>query len=250
MNPKKSILLSAALLASTAMAASGYSNIKRVSTVEHLSNTNMTAQVSPEDERLSIFEAVFSKEESVGLYVLRDPNFSFSFNPNAFVLELLDGDSETAQSTIETPPTKLIHFWSKEDYVILKSAGDEIGDFPPKLRLSVYENPEKLSLEDWITTQGGSAFQAEVENVRKSDTTVAQKEAWTFSYTSLFEYDSIAFENTEEQIIVLSLGLPVRESNSDSETIEDDEDYLTAMSLLVATIVPTMDATDDMRESP
>lgn len=193
---------------------------------------------------------IYNEEQrSAAMYFLKDQHLFFYYDPNSFVPELYEEEFESAQSKASNQPLNqplsLIHFWSKEDYVTLKSAGSEIGDFPPKLKLSVHENLDKLSLEDWIKTEGEVAFQSEVENVKKSNTKVALGEAWTFSYTSLFKYDNVVFKNTEDQVVVVSLGLPVRDASSDLETTEDDENYLAALSVLIETIVPTMTVTDN-----
>lgn len=250
MNLKGSFLLPAALFALITMALRGYPNISHASRVEPSPKVDTTAQVSKdmlENRQENIIEQIYAEGRGIGMYVLVDPNIMFFYDPSDFVLDFFKEDAETAQPASETSFVSLVHFWSKQDYVTLKSAGSEVGDFPPKLKLSVHANSEELSLENWITTQGSSVFHSEVKNIKKSNTAIADREAWTFSYTSLFEYDSIAFRNTEDQVVVISLGLPVRES-SDVETIEDDEDYLTALSILVGSIVPTTTAPDEGRE--
>ena len=235
MNLKQSILSSAAISTVTiaVIASPGYSNPSQAFEANSVAAT-ATAQVLPENMLEGTLEDLYARTGKA-TYKLKNPAIQFDYNPNFFVLESFETTSETA-SEMEAPLVDLIRLWNKKDFLILENAGDEIGDFPPKLRLLVYENPEGLPLQDWIVTQRDLAAVTEIENVIKSDITVAGQEAWTFSYTSLFRYDNIAFKDAEGRVIVLSLGLPIRNTSNRSETIGVDEDYITALSVMIESI--------------
>ena len=232
MNLNKSLLLPAVAFTITvaAIVSLGYPNISQAFD-ENATAADATAQAPLEGPENATDSRVEQRYMSTGraVYMLENPAIQFAYDPNFFVLESF----ETAQSAPETPSVNSIYLWSRKDYLSLKNAGDELGDFLSSLRLSVYENPEGLPLEDWITTQASSIFVSEIKNVRKAEVTVANQEAWTFSYRSLFEYDNIAFKDADGRVIVLRFGLPVRDSSASLEAIESDQAYSTALSVMI-----------------
>jgi hypothetical protein len=172
------------------------------------------------------------------IYKIKNPAIQFLYDPNFFVLESFQIPSKAPQSELDL--VIITYLWRKEDYLTLKNAGDELGDFPPRLSLSVHENPEGLSLEAWIATQGSSVFNAEIEKVQEMINMMKDlgQPAWYFSYCkSLLEYNNIIFKDANDRVIAISVGLPPGTfSDLDAETIKDDDDYFIGFSLMATTM--------------
>jgi hypothetical protein len=171
------------------------------------------------------------------IYKIKNPAIQFLYDPNFFVLESFQIPSKAPQSELDL--VILTYLWRKEDYLTLKNAGDELGNFPPRLSLSVHENPEGLSLKDWIATQASSVFHAEIEKVQKTDMMKdLGQQAWGFSYCkSLLEYTNFIFKDANDQVISLSAGLPPGILyDLDAENTEDNDDYFVAFSVMATTM--------------
>ena len=178
-------------------------------------------------------------------YTLRNPTIQFDYDPNFFVLDVSETFSETVNPSSQTPWVSSVYLWTKKDYMLRENSGDELGDFPNKLNISVDENPEGLPLQDWIVTQRNLSV---VENVRKLESTIAGREAWGFSHRSLFEYDNIVFRDELGRVIMLSslstLPNEVTATATRTEPVINAKHYVNALSMLVDSIELTMPIPD------
>ena len=144
------------------------------------------------------------------IYSLDHPAFQFIYSPNQFVIEAFTTDWEdTAQATINR-----ISIWSKEDYVTLKNAGEEVGDFAPRLTISIHGNPEGLPLVDFVTTRRNEILNPDVESFERKS--IAGQEGLSFTYSdTLWSYQSTVVKDVSgDQVIMISLGGPKTESRA------------------------------------
>ena len=121
---------------------------------------------------------------------------------------------------------------------MIENAGNELGDFPSKLRLSVYSNPDGIPAVDWITGRPGETLGIDIEGIgtaRTPDTTIAGRDAWTFSYRSLYEYDGIIFRASNGQMVVITAYKPPAEYMSSGV----NEEYSKALSTMIESMVLT-----------
>lgn len=172
------------------------------------------------------------------IYKIKNPAIQLIYDPNFFVLESFGVLSKAPEA--EWDLITLTQFWRKEDYLTLKNGSDEVGDFPPRLTLSVHENPEGLSLKDWIASQGSSVFDAEIKKVQEVIDMIKNlgQPAWSFSYCkSQLEYNSIIFKDADDRVVALSVGLPPSTfSDAYAESTKSDDDYFVAFSLMAGTM--------------
>lgn len=159
---------------------------------------------------------------SKATYMLKNLAIRFTYDPNAFVVDEV-GASEVFDSLISST-----NFWTKKDYVTRTNYANELGDFPEKLRLATYANPNGIPVIDWLS-RADDSFGIDVENLsQEADTTVAGRDAWTFSYRSLFEYEGIAFQDEKGQMVLITVYNPPVDS-----TTEGYEDYLPTFQAMV-----------------
>lgn len=184
-------------------------------------------QTLPEERPQTFLESTaerFNSGIGKATYTLEDPALQFTYDPESFVLETFDG---------ATPETnnRAITLWSKEDYLTIKNAGDELGDFPTKLRLEVLTNPDGTPVVDWLEASANDPLMPEMQNIQPADIAVAGQDAWTFSYRSLFDYEGIAFQDEDGRIVLITAYKPPANSTS-----EGDEAYLAALSTIVESV--------------
>ena len=239
MNLKKNLLLltSVSTLTAAAIVSLGFPNVSRASSLNSPA-TNITIQdllgKTPLKKTPQILLESPSKQISKGIgkatYMLEDPAVQFTYEPSSFVL------SEEGPSEEINLQTSAISLWSKADYLTIENAGDELGDFPNKLKLATYSNPDGIPVVDWLSSSLGASFGMEVENLsQQPNTTVAGQDAWTFSYQSLFEYEGVAFQDRDGQMIVITAYKPPANS-----AIEGNENYSAALLTMVESMALTM----------
>jgi len=178
-------------------------------------------------------------------YLLNEPAVQFDYDPNVFVLSSSGKTHPDRQSMLRSSTS----LWSKKDYLIIENAGDELGDFPDKLRLAVYSNPDGIPALDWITGRPGETLGIDIEGLEgpgriPPDTTVAGRDAWRFSYRSLYEYDGIIFEANNGQMVVITAYKPPAEYM----TSEVNEKYSAALSTMIESMALTLSASESVSE--
>ena len=242
MNLKKSLLVSTLVSATTlaAIVSLGHSTVSQASSTNFL-ETDMATQTLPAMPAKMPQTLSESPSEQLrkgigkATYMLEDPAIEFTYEPNSFVLSE-DGRSERVDLQINA-----ISLWSKKDYLTIKNAGDELGDFPNKLRLATYNNPDGIPVVDWLVGSPGASLGIEVENLsRQADTSVAGRDAWTFSYRSLFDYKGVAFQDKNGQMIVITAYKPP----VSSEATINNGLYSNALSAIVASMELTAAGAD------
>lgn len=241
MNLKKSLLSSVAISAATAVAIAllNYPNTGQASEVS-LTTTDTIAQTQPEGTAASVNLLQYMRTGRA-TYALDNPAIQFAYDPNFFVVTLAETHNDSSPSTPTGSQVSSLSLWTKRDYLIRQDAVDKIGVFPPRLMISVHDNPEGLPLQDWITTD--PSFQR-LENVRKLDAMVAGQEAWGFSHNPIIKYNNIAFKGDQGSVIVLHAVVPMRDDSASSEFLTDDSHYSAALSAIVESIELTAAETD------
>ena len=237
MNAKCNLLLSTAIstITVTALALLGPLSPSQASNITP-PETNMTAQVLPTQMPQTPTESPSEQlRADIGkaTYLLNEPAIQFNYDPNVFVLSSSEATQPDRQPLLKSSTS----LWSKEDYLKIENAGSELGDFPDKLRLSVYSNPDGIPALDWITGRPGESLGVEIEGItgRVPNTVIAGKDAWTFSYLSLFEYDGIIFEASNGQMIVITAYRPPAEYMPSGV----NEEYSAALSTMIESMALT-----------
>ncbi len=242
MNPKHKLLLSTAIstITITAVASLGYLSPSQASNT-NLLETNMSTQALPKEISQTLSEES-SEQLSTAIgkatYTLNEPAIQFDYDPNLFVLSSSRPEQRDPLSLLRSSTS----LWSKEDYLAIQNAGDELGDFPDKLRISVYSNPDRIPALDWISGRPGESLGVEIEGItgRTPDTTVAGQDAWTFSYRSLFEYDGIIFHAANGLMVIITAYRPPAEYVPS----EGSETYPTALSTILESMALTTPASE------
>ncbi len=199
MNLKQRLLLPATALsiAVTTFATVHYPNALQAQETDSL-QLEKSAQIvfQPDDDNQMI---VISDR---AVYSLDNPALQFIYSPNQYVVEASGPSSEeTAEAAIS-----IIEIWSKEDYLTLKNAGDELGDFPLRLTVSVSANPEGLPLEDWISTLPNAILEKDGGTMERKS--IAGQEGITFAREDMLTaYQSTVLKDaTGEKVIMISVG--------------------------------------------
>ena len=200
--------------------------------VTNASKTDMTTQVLPK-------EALGGSSSSSLLlgymrlgratYKLKSPALEFDYDPNFFILSPVEAGESVTRPLLRS----LISFWSKEDYLAINNSADELGDFPDKLTVATYGNPDGIPVLDWISGTPSDSLGVEIAGLQQANTTVAGRDTWTFSYRSLFKYEGIIFQAADGQMIVVTAYKPPVDAAA--------EPYATALSTIVdsmALVVP------------
>ena len=227
MNFKKGLLLSTPIFV-LAIASLSHLNSSRASDTPYL-EADTTTQTSLKGISQTLAERSFEQlqtEIGTATYRLNEPAIQFDYDPNLFVLS----SSEATRPDIQPLLISSTSFWSKEDYLTIANAGSELGDFPDKLRLAVYSNPEGIPALDWLLGwPGGESLGVEIKGLKRTaDTTVAGQDTWTFSYRALFEYDGIVFQAANGQVVVITAYRSPADTDSESSEV-----YSTALSKMV-----------------
>ena len=149
MNLKRRLLLSTSipLLTIAVISSLAYLNPSQASSTS-TQKTDMTAQtpsieLSQDSSRRTTRRDLIPIGKST--YTLEEPAIQFDYDPNRLVLSSFEAEGLDDQSLL----LRSLDLWSKRDYVSLKNAGDELGDFPNKLRIAVYANPDGIPALDW-----------------------------------------------------------------------------------------------------
>lgn len=214
-----------------AIALPGHLNVSRATDLDSIEDpleTEVTPQALPDEMPQTLSQSVLERfNTGIGsaTYRLEDSAIEFIYNPESFILESFDATTSDVQNLS-------VALWSKEDYLTIKNAGDELGDFPTKLALEVLSNPEGISVVDWLAGSPDNTLRPKIQYAPQPDTTIAGRDAWTFSYKLLFEYEGIAFQSGDDQIVVITAYKPP----ADSTTPKADEDYAAALTMMVESI--------------
>ncbi|MBE9060504.1 hypothetical protein [cf. Phormidesmis sp. LEGE 11477] len=161
------------------------------------------------------------------IYLRNDPVLQFVYLPNQFVIESFATNLEND----EFAPADYINIWTKEDYVILKNAGDEIGDFLPRLKITIKNNPERLSLEDWVLAQPKEVLPVDRTSIERRS--IGGEEGLSFVSTDrLLPYqNTIVKDATGDKVIMISYGTFRGEAAASSNAL-----YLFAFEQLEGTL--------------
>lgn len=127
-----------------------------------------------------------------------NPSIGLGFTyPQDFVVD----DAATTQ-----PPesaTALIELWQQERFEAIQAGEYEGGtEFPPNVQITVYDNPDRLSLQDWVARQNQQFTQPQDFQTR----TIANQPALTFASTGLYEHENVVLQGRDEtEVIGISL---------------------------------------------
>jgi hypothetical protein len=131
--------------------------------------------------------------------VYESDRLGFSFTvPNGFTL---DNSLESAEIEAEYDFRGQIELWSNADYEDIQAGAYEGGtEYPPNVSITVYNNPEQLSPQDWV--EGSNRF---LRLGEYSMVTVAGQEAIGFDSDGLYRNENVVFSNPNSgDIVVIS----------------------------------------------
>lgn len=224
MDLKRSLLLSTPLSVVTIAVVASLSYLSTGQASSQLPpEPNMTTQVLPNEATQTLSQSLTKQlktEIGSATYTLNEPAVQFDYDPNLFVLS----SSESTRPDLQPLLRSSTSLWSKEDYLAIQNAGSELGDFPDKLRIAVYSNPDGIPARDWISGRPGETLGVEIEDIKQ----VSDTAAWSFSYRSLFEYFGIIFQAANGQMVVITAY-----THPDDEIAEP---YSTALTTIVSSL--------------
>ena len=155
---------------------------------ESVTSSSSTEPATPTNSSSTDSQNTY-KNESLGI--------SFEY-PEGFVVddtsEQSDTESEVRRGTVEV--------WTQADYQAMQTNEFEGTELPANVSLWVYENPNRLSLKEWVKSR--SDYFVSPENYKEQQ--VANQDAIAFESTGLYEFENIVFPSGDGQdIIVISL---------------------------------------------
>jgi hypothetical protein len=123
--------------------------------------------------------------------------FSFSI-PDGFTVDNL---LESAEIEAEYDFRGQIELWSTADHEAIQAGAYEGGtEYPPNVSITVYNNPERRSPQDWV--EGSNRF---LRLGEYSTVMVAGQEAIAFTSDGLYRNENIVFSSPHsENIVVVS----------------------------------------------
>jgi len=131
--------------------------------------------------------------------VYESDRLGLSFNvPGGFTV---DNSLESAEIEGEYDFRGQIELWSDADYEDIQAGAYEGGtEYPPNVSVTVYNNPEQVSLQNWA--EGHNRF---VMIEEYSTAMVAGQEAIAFTSDGLYRSENIVFSSpNSEDIVVIS----------------------------------------------
>jgi hypothetical protein len=131
--------------------------------------------------------------------VYASDRLGFSFTvPDGFIL---DNSLESAEIEAEYDFRGQIELWSNVDHEAIQAGAYEGGtEYPPNVSITVYNNPEQRSPQDWV--EGSNRF---LRLGEYSTVTVAGQEAIAFESDGLYRNQEVVFPSANGvDIIVIS----------------------------------------------
>ncbi|NJL40327.1 MAG: hypothetical protein HC899_28955 [Leptolyngbyaceae cyanobacterium SM1_4_3] len=140
-----------------------------------------------------------TETESSNSTVYESDRLGFSFKvPNGFTI---DNSLESAEIEAEYDFRGHIELWSNADYEAIQAGAYEGGtEYPPNVSITVYNNPEQRSPQDWV--EGSNRF---LRLGEYSTVMVAGQEAIAFESDGLYRNQEVVFPSpNSEDIVVIS----------------------------------------------
>ncbi|NJO51354.1 MAG: hypothetical protein HC840_20080 [Leptolyngbyaceae cyanobacterium RM2_2_4] len=140
-----------------------------------------------------------TETESSNSTVYESDRLGFSFKvPNGFTI---DNSLESAEIEAEYDFRGHIELWSNTDYEAIQAGAYEGGtEYPPNVSITVYNNPEQRSPQDWV--EGSNRF---LRLGEYSTVMVAGQEAIAFESDGLYRNQEVVFPSpNSEDIVVIS----------------------------------------------
>ncbi|MBD2459572.1 hypothetical protein H6G89_00820 [Oscillatoria sp. FACHB-1407] len=153
-----------------------------------------TASVSPEE--VASPEATPTEQPS---YVNQQIGFTFTY-PDDFVV---DSSEDDPSAPTEDDLQLALDLWEREQYQDIEAGQYEGGtELPPNVQVAIYQNGDRLPLEDWIAQNNRFVVPGEFQTQA-----IAGQEALTFPSEGLYGYDNVVLSSpTGGEVIVISLG--------------------------------------------
>lgn len=131
-----------------------------------------------------------------GIYRNDRLGFQFRYPQKNFVI-----DASTKVPPIEPSLIAAIEVWTQQHYDKIKSGAYEGGtEYPANVQIAVYQNPQKLQLQQWIQQSNRFASPKDF-----TETTVAGRSGVAFQSTGLYEHEHVAIQADQAQIILITL---------------------------------------------
>lgn len=241
------LLFAIALCAATAATVSFSYAVERRAQNASPNNIGQSAQMLQEEDPESTPANIIDR----AIYLLDDPALQFVYAPSKYVIEPF-AESSANEGTVA--PISTINIWSKADFLTLKNAGDEVGDFSPRLTVSIYGNSEGISLEDWIVGLPDAVIERadKAENRRSSDghasamepKSIAGQAGITFARGDLLTYyqSTVLKDATGDKVIMISVGGP-----RDLAQLEGGADYYAAFDEIASSLRLTNASMDEYK---
>lgn len=135
-------------------------------------------------------------QSSQTAYTNEQFGFSFAY-PAGYVID----DSYENPSSRNDGLQKMIEVWSAADYQAIQAHQFQGSEYPPNVNVTVYSNPQKQSLEEWVKSSDRFVATGDV-----SRQTLAGQDAIAFSSSGLYDNENIVLSTPDSAgIIVINL---------------------------------------------
>ncbi len=147
------------------------------------------------------------------LKIYKNEKYGIKFEyPGGYVLE--EGERDTAEGER--------HY----SIVLVKEVDIEPrinGEGPTAITVDIYQNVPKLALLDWLKTKKESNFS--LSSATAASTTVSGIDAIKYTWSGLYEGESVAFPHKENVIVISVTSLTAQDENIETyrETLESFE---------------------------
>lgn len=172
--------ISVVLLATAAVSTAAFSSFAATS-------TNIESQTNSKINLMA---------QNQGSYRNSTFRLKFNYSGQEFVIDPLTTKPSSNLNLL------VLDFWTKKHVQRIKSGAYQGGaEYPSNVKMKIYYNPRKLSLQNWVKQSQDFAAPKKFSNVR-----IAGQNAIQFESSGLYENKNIALVNPKNsQIIVVSL---------------------------------------------
>ncbi|MBE9126474.1 MULTISPECIES: hypothetical protein [unclassified Coleofasciculus] len=138
-----------------------------------------------------------SSRDSQNTYQSQPLGVSFEY-PKGFIVDDTNEEPETGMAggrgTLEV--------WTQADYQAIQTTEFEGTELPANVSISVYRNPNRLSLQEWVESR--SDYFVSPQNYTRQK--VADQDAIAFQSTGLYEFENVLLPSLDgKDIIVINL---------------------------------------------
>lgn len=139
-------------------------------------------------------KSVKLSQNSRNRYRSNSLGFSFEY-PNSY---MLDNSQENLKTSSEKTLRGRLELWQAADYRAIRSGKFQGGtEYPENLSISVYRNPKRLSLREWVKSSHDFVATRDFKVV-----SIAGQQALSFHSSGLYDSNNIVLTNTNSTEII------------------------------------------------